>query len=404
MHKALAVVALLSAAGCAAAPAPRNPLPPELMADARIPGIDCARTWPMMQDPRLDEALAAMLDELEAAYPEAYRPGGEPEFTMLALSGGADDGAYGAGVLRAWSESGTRPAFTVVTGVSTGALTAPFAFLGPDWDDDLEAVYSLTADQVIRLRPWTSIWGAASLVDTAPLLDVIRRYADEAMLDAIAREHAKGRRLIVQSTSLDAKRPVVWSLGCIAASDAPNRLDVFHQALLASASIPVAFPLVRIEVEAGGETFDELHGDGGIISQTTTLSSVLLTRDLFEGRGYEPTKTMYVIRNGRLLPEWKAVEERLPDIGEQTISTMIAINGAAGLLLSMEVAERTGFDFKATWIGEDFEVPYSGPFDPVYMKALMDYGYQRFLAGDGWADRLFVFDLTTDRPIPTPGS
>ncbi|MFW5833132.1 MAG: patatin-like phospholipase family protein [Pseudomonadota bacterium] len=378
---------------------PRNPLPPELMLDAKAPGIDCGRAWPMSEQVAASDAADLQIDQLERAYPDRFRPGGDGEFSILALSGGADNGAYGAGFLRAWSESGTRPEFTIVTGVSTGALSAPFAFLGSDWDDELAEVYGISADQVIRRRPWTAIWGAASVVDTTPLLQTIRRYATEEMLDAIAREHEKGRRLVVQSTSLDAKRPVIWNLGCIAASDAPNRLDVFHKALLASASVPVAFPLVRMEVEANGRLYDELHGDGGIISQTTVLSSFLLTHDLFEGRGYRPRLTMYVIRNGQLLPEWEAVEPRLPDIAQQTVSTMIAINGAAGLLLSREVAEETGFDFKATWIDTDFDVPYSGPFDPVYMKALMDYGYDRFARGDGWADRLFVFDLVTDRPM-----
>ncbi|TVQ34905.1 MAG: hypothetical protein EA356_09010 [Geminicoccaceae bacterium] len=404
MRRPLAVMLVLAVAGCAAAQPPRNPLPAGLLHLAQVPGIDCARTWPIAEEIVARAAIDELIDQLERAYPDRFRPGGDAEFSILALSGGADDGAFGAGFLRAWSESGTRPEFTVVTGVSTGALTAPFAFLGPDWDDALEEVYSITADQVIRRRPLTSIWSAASIVDTEPLLETIRRYATPELLDAVAREHAKGRRLLVQSTSLDAKRPVVWNLGCIAASDAPNRLDVFHRALLASASIPVAFPLVRMEVEADGRLYDELHGDGGIISQTTVMGGVLLTHDLFEDRGYQPQRTMYVIRNGRLLPEWEVVQPRLPDIGQHTISTMIAINGAAGLLLSMQVAERTGFDFNATWIGEDFDLPYSGPFDPVYMRALMDYGYQRFQSGEGWADRLFVFDLTAERPIRAPGS
>lgn len=394
-RRAAALLLCTLLAGCAA-PAPRNPLPPTLLAQATVPGIPCARTWPMRDQADVDATAEEMVAALERSQPDRFRPGGDAEFSLLALSGGADEGAYGAGFLKAWSDSGTRPEFTVVTGVSTGALSAPFAFLGPDYDDELIAVYSLGVEDVIRRRPWTAIWGAASIVDTAPLLATIRRFADDELLDAIAREHGKGRRLLVQSTSLDAKRPVLWNLGCIAASDSPNRLEVFHDALLASASIPLAFPLVRMNVEADGQRYDELHGDGGIISQTTTLSRYLLTTDPFAHRGYQPRKSMYIIRNGRLLPPWQEVRERLPDIGAQTISTMIAVNGAAGILLSFQVAERTGFDFKATWIGDDFDVPYVGPFDRDYMRALMDYGYRRFAEGRPWADELLVFQLNRE--------
>lgn len=332
--------------------------------------------------------------QLEEAYPDRFRPGGDAEISLLAISGGADEGAYGAGFLRGWSDSGTRPEFTIVTGVSTGALTAPFAFLGPEYDDELEEVYSLPLDQVARRRTWIGIVTEASAVDTAPLLETIRHYADDELIEAVAREHAKGRRLIVQSTSLDAKRPVLWNLGCIAASDAPDKADLFHKALLASASIPVAFPLVRMPVEADGQLYDEVHGDGGIVSQTAALGALLLEiSDPFADRGYSPRRSMYVLRNGRLLPEWSAVEESLADIGAQTISTMIAVNGAVGIVLTHELAGRTDFDFKATWIDQDFTLPYTGPFDPPYMRALMDYGYQRF-ASRPWADQLFALDLS----------
>ena len=388
---AMAAVVLLG--GCVGA-ALRNPLPEALIPQAQVPNIDCARSWPLLDPAATQRAVDGVSRQLEAAQPDRFRPGGAPEFTILALSGGADEGAYGAGFLRAWSASGTRPEFTVVTGVSTGALSAPFAFLGPDYDDELAEVYALGLDDVVRRRPWLAILGAASVVDSTPLLNVIRSYADDAMLDAIAREHARGRRLLVQSTSLDASRPVLWNLGCIAASDAPNRLDVFHKALLASASIPIAFPLVPIEVEAEGRLYDELHGDGGIISQTTVGEMFLLGSRLFDGRGYTPKKAMYVIRNGRLLPPFQTLENRLPAIGAQTLSAMIAVNGAAGLLLAHDVAEQTGFDFYATWIEDDFDVPYTGPFDPDYMRALMAYGYERFASGRPWAERLLAFDLT----------
>ncbi len=386
------MLALLGLAACASTP-PRNPLPADLLAAAEVPGIPCGRQWAL--DARPDPArLERTVRELEAAYPDRFRSGGDAVLSLMSLSGGADQGAFGAGFMRGWTESGTRPEFTIVTGVSTGALSAPFVFLGPDYDDDLAKVYRTPLKDVAIERSLLAAWETGSVFDTTPLFKLIQEFADEDFLDAIAREHAKGRRLFVQSTSLDAKRPVLWDLGCIASSDAPDRAEVFHKALLASASIPVAFPPVRMEVEAGGARYDELHADGGVISQTTSLGSLLVhLGQPFAERGYSPRRVMYVIRNGRLLPRYKVVEQTLEDLSNNAVSTMISVSGATDLVLAYELAAQTDFTFQATWIAEDFTRPYSGPFDPAYMEALQAYGHQRFKSGKPWADRLFLIDL-----------
>ncbi len=147
----------------------------------------------------------------------------------------------------------------MVTGVSTGALTAPFVFLGPDYDGQLTELFAggYPPSAYFKKRSIFSIWPNASAVDSAPLFELIKKYGTADMLAEIAREHKRGRRLVVQSSHLDAQRAVIWDLGAIAASGAPNALDTFHKALLASASVPGAYPPVVLDVEVDGQKYQE---------------------------------------------------------------------------------------------------------------------------------------------------
>ncbi len=97
--------------------------------------------------------------------------------------------------------------------------------------------------------------------------ELIARYYDEKVLEALAVEARKGRVLNIGTTNLDVERPVIWRISAIATSDHPDRLELIRKIILASASIPAAFPPVTIEVEANGQFYDELHVDGGTSSQ-----------------------------------------------------------------------------------------------------------------------------------------
>ena len=188
---------------------------------------------------------------------------------FLAISGGGDDGAFGAGLLVGWSARGDRPSFDVVTGVSTGSLSAPFAFLGPAYDARLKGVYSQTsATDVFTPRPpLISAVASEALFDSAPLRKMITSYVDEAMVRSIAEEYAKGRLLFILTTNLDQGRPVIWNIGAIAASNSPVARDLIIDVLLASASIPAIFPPVMIDVTVNGHRFQEMHVDGGSFAQ-----------------------------------------------------------------------------------------------------------------------------------------
>src|SRR5215468_5048952 len=163
---------------------------------------------------------------------------------FLAISGGGDDGAFGAGLLVGWSDRGDRPVFDVVTGVSTGSLSAPFVFLGREYDAQLKEVYTQTTANDIFVRRPTVFAAVASdaVSDSAPLRSMIARYLDQAMIQRIAEEYSKGRLLFILTTNLDQGRPVIWNIGAIAASNNPKAQNLIVDVLLASASIPVVFP------------------------------------------------------------------------------------------------------------------------------------------------------------------
>jgi len=237
----------------------------------------------------------------------------------------------------------------------------------------------------VRRRPLIQILPKASLADTGPLAALIAEFADGAMLAEIAREHRRGRRLLVQSANLDAQRPVIWDLGTIAASGAPNAVDVFREALLASASIQVTFPPVLFEV--AGAVFDEMHADGSVISQATTLMQWQAEiHERTAARQDAPSSLkIYVVRNGKIAPEPEAVEYDIRAIASRSLSTHIKSQGRSDLLAAYEAAEVRRGDYYATWIGQDFGHEYPGPFDQDYMRALYRYGYALMRSGDAWS-------------------
>src|SRR5262249_9457022 len=174
---------------------------------------------------------------------------------FIAISGGGDDGAFGAGLLVGWSDRGDRPEFDMVTGVSTGALSAPLAFLGRAYDPQLKAVYTETsASNIFEKRaPLLGAIAGDALTDNAPLRQMISRILDDEMLRRIAEEYRKGRLLFILTTNLDQGRPVIWNIGSIASSNHPKARELIIDVLLASTSIPVVFPPVMLDVTVSGQ-------------------------------------------------------------------------------------------------------------------------------------------------------
>lgn len=359
---------------------------------AGVPAADTARALPLGipnarffadGDPKAMMEEGARSFEREQAVLSAggRKPTRPPPVYFLAVSGGGDNGAFAAGLMNGWTALGTRPEFKMVTGVSTGALVAPFAYLGPDYDNALRDVYTtMTPDKVFRPRGLTAALFDDAMADTGPLAQVIESYADQKMFDAIAREYRKGRLLLIGTTHLDAQRPVIWNIGAIAASGHPGSLALFRNILRASAAIPGLFQPVLFDVEIDGRKYQEMHVDGGAIAQlflypaSINIGAPELRRQ----------RHAYVIRNARLDPDYAESERRTISIAGRAINTMLAASGQNDVLRTYFVTQRDGVDYNLAYIGADFSAPKAGEFDQSYMRALYAYGFQEGRDGRAW--------------------
>jgi hypothetical protein len=361
-------------------------VPVELTTRAAVPGIPNARYWVLSDiEPLVRDALAARQRE-EAYLSQSGRAGELPQLELLAISGGGDKGAFGAGLLNGWTASGTRPKFKLVTGVSTGALIAPFAFLGPEYDTVLEEVYTtISPKDVASPRSAVAAIGNDGMADNLPLWGLISKHVDERLLAAVAAEHEKGRILLIGTTDLDARQPVVWNMGNIAASGAPNALELFRSILLASAAIPGAFPPTLVTVEVDGKRYQEMHVDGGASAQVFLYPPSMTQVAAKIGEGMVRRGHIYVIRNAALAPTWQPVERRTIDIAARAIDSLITTQGFGDLYRIYATTQQDGFDFNLAYIGEDFVYKdKKEQFETAFMKALYDYGFRLGRAGYQW--------------------
>jgi hypothetical protein len=374
----MAMLGLGIAMGACSAPE-RGPAVPRTGTERALPlGLADARFYPD-GDPRpfVETGTEALKREI-AALPPGQRL---PPAYYLAVSGGGDNGAFGAGLLNGWSETGTRPRFKAVTGVSTGALIAPFAFLGPDYDGVLREVYTtINAERVYRTRGLSAALFDDAMADTTPLADFIARYADQKLLEAIAAEYRRGRLLLIGTTDLDAQRPVIWNVGAIADSGHPQALQLVRQILRASAAIPGLFQPVLIDVELDGKKYQELHVDGGAIAQLFLYPPSVELRQA----GGKRERHAYIVRNARLDPEYAMSERRTISIAGRAISTMLHASGHNDVLRVYFIARRDRVDYNLAYIGRDFQGTKKGEFDQLYMRALFDYGYRQGRQGPVW--------------------
>ena len=319
---------LLNCLGCGSIPE-RNPLPLELINQAGIAGIPDARFWGD-EWPKLGIEMFTKLTEAELK--KKFGISFDAPHSYLAISGGGAQGAYGAGLLYGWSESGTRPEFNMVTGISTGALTAPFAFLGEDYDENLKAIYTQISTKDILIKR-NIIWAILndSMSDTTPLKNLIAKLITIEVIEAIAREHQQGRRLFIGTVNLEASRSVIWNIGAIAASTQPGKAELIHDILRASAAIPVAFPPVVIQVEANGKSYDELHVDGGTGSQVFVYPAAIDWKFITQKLKVHGKPNVYVIRNSILEPDYRGIQREIVPIASRTISSLIRTQGIGDL-------------------------------------------------------------------------
>jgi hypothetical protein len=384
IYTALAVALLVQLPGCSTL----DRLPAVPAADttrAVIPGIPNARYFVDADvKPFGRDAIAAVQREKVHLARTGYQ-GLLPPANVLAISGGGDDGAFGAGLLVGWTKTGTRPEFKVVTGVSTGALIAPFAFLGPKEDDTLRSLYTtIGPSDILKQRlPLVGLF-SDGMADNHPLYELISRHINSEFLARVAYEYQeKGRLLLIGTTNLDARRPVIWNMGEIAASKAPQALDLFRRIMLASAAIPGAFPSTMIDVEVNGNHHQEMHVDGGAQTQVFIYPPGLFDT-LRHGGGKIPQRerSVYIIRNARLDPDWASVGRGTLSVAQRAISSLIQTQGVGDLFRIYLTAQQDGLEYNLAYIGADFTAPHQEDFGTAYMQALFEYGYR--LASNGY--------------------
>ncbi len=360
---------------------PRDNFSAREQSAATIPGIPNARFWIDGGDAALHEFLkgSALTSAITAT-------GG---FDVLAISGGAYDGAYGAGIVNGWTETGRRPKFAIVTGVSAGALIAPLAFLGPTYDAEIAEAFSGGVAQLLGDLGGVFALLGSSDIRRNSLVDLVDKFVTPSLLRAVASEHAKGRRLFIVTTNLDAQRGTVWDMGAIAGSGRAGARELFRDVLIASASIPGVFGPTYIEVEAGGRRFKEMHVDGGATTQVFILPDVVLASGMGIAAPRKAPVRIWVIINNHLTPQFEIVEAGLLPTISRSFSTLIKSGSKQTLFSTAEFVGREHFNL--TFIDSAFDTwlaahPSIRPgFNAPYMQALYRFGYEKGRSGQMWS-------------------
>lgn len=306
--------------------------------------------------------------------------------SYLALSGGGADGAYGVGVLNGWTTARTRPTFSVVSGVSTGGLIAPFAFLGSQYDDTLKEVYtSGIAESLLNDPSIMRVLFGSGLFGNTRLRELVARYVGPDILAQVARENAKGRKLLVVTTDLDTQRTAIWDMGKIAAVGTPEALKLFRDVMAASASIPLVFPPIMIDAEGQGRRFQEMHVDGGVTAPVLTLPEALFSQDRLPGNA---RMNIYILVNKKIERNFELVSNSTIDVASRSLSSITQSQTRSIIFSTYDFAKRNHLGFHLSYIARDYPAPPSEGFDTAYMRALYQYGYEKAASGQAWTSTL----------------
>ncbi|OWK43081.1 patatin-like phospholipase family protein [Fimbriiglobus ruber] len=300
--------------------------------------------------------------------------------TILALSGGGSYGAFTAGVLNGWSRTSNRPEFDVVTGVSTGALISPLAFMGSAHDFEMKKYYTEVQQRdVFAMRFWATIPFRDAVATAAPLRRIVASQVTEEMVRDIAAEHKKGRRLYVATTHLEGRRSVVWDIGAIACKGGDAR-QLICDVLIASSAVPGIFPPVPIHVQVDGKEVTELHVDGGVTAPIFVPPAVLEEAGKGQNRA-----TLYVIIAGKEFPEPSRVRPRVLKVLSASGGALLYSHARRDVSNLYHMAKLSGVAFRAVSLRPDYPLEESAiEFDQNAMNKLFVEGVKVGVAGPVW--------------------
>ena len=357
-------------------------------------------------DSQLEQSIIASIRDEPEGWFDPDKDG-RSEYAFLVLSGGGAAGAFGAGFLSGWTKAGTRPDFKVVTGISTGALQATFAFLGSGYDDELSEMFTqYGTDEIYTKRSLLGGLLGESAWDTEPLKELIERYFTDDVLAAVAAKHHNGHRLFLGTSNMDTGEFNIWDMGAIASSSRTDKLERYRNVIIASCAIPVLFPPVYFDVEINGEDYYEMHVDGGVKSQIFLRGFMLDFAEALEEAGVENKveASLYVIRNGRAGQEIRRsiVAASSLSIASATINGVFDLSTDSSLFRIYVLANRNNIDFNLASIPDDV-FPELDPlvFNLVTMRKVYDYTFEKARAGYEWAK--VPPRLDPDELIEAPG-
>jgi predicted acylesterase/phospholipase RssA len=382
----LPCITLLALAACTTT-ARLAAVPSELQEEARPDGVPGVRFYPQqLSEPSADLQRSTLRRASTRGSEVPVSGDTDVGCDLLAVSAGGDRGAFAAGLLNGWSHTGTRPRFRVVTGVSVGALIAPFAFLGSRYDHVLRDVtLSAGPGRFFRRRSTISGLLGDGFASSEPLELLLATYVTAEVLQEIANEYRHGRDLYIMTTDLDAGVPVIWNMGAIAASASPDALALFRQVMRASAAIPVAVSPVLINVTAAGRHFQELHVDGSVVHQVF-LHPYPAPLPAPAARDAGSSCSAFIIMNTQFDSHWSPTPRRTLGIGERTMQTLTRVEASTDVDRIFAALQRQRIDFNLAYIDSDFQAAHSRDFDQSYMRALYVYGQRLGSRDDSWHD------------------
>ncbi|MFA4981440.1 MAG: patatin-like phospholipase family protein [Candidatus Omnitrophota bacterium] len=382
-------MAVLSIQGCATL-RPRNAVPLDFDGKVTISGMPDIRTDIDNPDPIVMQK--SLVDSFKQEDKDAYPSSGSGVkiYPVLAISGGGANGAYGAGLLKGWSEEGSRPLFKIITGVSSGSIIALYTFLGKEYDEALEKFFTtMSTKDIMKQKNFFSIMLGDSLFSSAPLAKKISAIVDGKLMTKVAEEHKRGRRLFVGTVNLDAQEFVVWDMGALACKGGSDSLLMFRKIILASCSLPMTFSPVHFKVsDVTGELYDEMHVDGGTIRGVFYINR--LTKNM-EGAaklfGIDPSKyrpQIYILSNTYMSPIRQQVKDDLVGISVRSLDTVVAAANNGDIYRLYATAKKRGLDFNLAYIPSDFKPDPKELFDKKEMQRLFKRGYDDAVNGYEW--------------------
>jgi hypothetical protein len=305
---------------------------------------------------------------------------------VLSLSGGGSFGAFSAGIICGWTAKGDRPNFDVVTGISTGALIAPFAFLGPAYDEQLKTFYTTLEDRDLYKMELLRGLFREALADNTPLAKKIEEELTPEVIAEIALEHQKGRRLYIGTTEAESKRFVIWDIGAIASRGRCEDRKLIVQILLGSSAIPGVFPPQHIAVDVDGMCVTEKHVDGGVSQAIFIMPPYVPPEHRSNHHNTDLAGTnLYLVVAGKLYADLEKIKPMALNLVGKEISAMIYAQTRGDLQRIFTASMLTGMNYHLTAIPPEYPAPTSGmAFKIPILTGMFNEGYRMMTEGVAW--------------------